>query len=361
MQKTIPDEQVKEIHHKTQGWIAGILFLFGEIEGNHFKGYPLKGDHVGEFFNYFTSELMRNTDNTTRDFLLKTWVFPEFTPLMTEKLTGIKDSDKIIQRLYRKNFFIERLNKSKATYRYHNLFRNFLASESEKMFSEEDLGTLRREAATLLEDNGKTIDQGCIMDNLWPDTDGDRANWSFKSTLKRLRNLLGNKESLLIHEGRISLNDKYFWIDLWVLENLIAGAEKESRERNFERVAGISERIFALYKGDFLKGDLDISLIIRKRELLKLQLIHIVEDIGSHCERAEDFRKAVRWYEKGLELDGISEYFYQRLMLYHRNLGNRSKAAELYKRCMEALETATGLAPSTVTKAIYKSIVNHKH
>ncbi len=863
MQKSFPSVQLKEIHRKTQGWIAGVLLLLGEIKENHFKNYSLKGYRFKEFFNYFTSELMRNTDNTTRHFLLKTWVFPEFTPLMAEKLTGIKDSDKIIQRLHRKNFFIECLSQSKATYRYHNLFRDFLASESGKMLSEEDLGSLRRKAAILLEDEGRIedaaalyiisgmwenlsqlilnnakafIDQGSnstvpewldrfppevlynnpclsywkgicrifynphdarqsleeayrafykkkdlagrlltwaaivdsyifeckdfkvldfwleeikdmdrdglislpaeidmqvtgstlaallyrrpdsdllpfiaqkagdlvykcrditpkitlsarlilyylrigdiasaeilvnylkpeikkglprpipfilwkimesvyyrlkaepdnarraageglktgkkagirifdflllaqaayamlsagrpdeteeilkmaeaaldksrlndlaryyylmaclsgskdnlplaakyaeealdlaqgtgallpiavsligssyilfkrgnmkkaikylnraediatgmrsdyliyechclnacfsykqgdtskgkeylkraftighnsgyvnlswwtpsvmaflcekaleagieteyaaylvkkrgllpqnplncterwpwtikvyslggfqvfrdgaplpdsgkarkksldllkiiisvggrdveqdhIMDNLWPDTDGDRANWSFKTTLKRLRSLLGNKESLVIHEGRISLNDKYFRIDLWVLEDLIAGAEKKSRERNFESATGIAEKIFDLYKGDFLEGEADILPIIRKRERLKSKLIHIVEDIGSHCERAEDFQKAVRWYEKGLELDGISEYFYQRLMLCHSNIGNRSKAADLYKRCREALEIETGLAPSAGTRALYQSIVN---
>jgi len=204
---------------------------------------------------------------------------------------------------------------------------------------------------------GRDVDQDRIMDSLWPDTDGDRANWSFKTTLKRLRALLGNKESLVIHEGRISLNDKYFWIDLWVLEDLIAGAEKKSRERNFEGLTGIAEKIFDLYKGDFLEGETNILPIIRKRERLKSKLIHIVEEIGSHCERAEDFREAVRWYEKGLELDGISEYFYQRLMLCHSNLGNRSKAADLYKRCREALKTETGLAPSAGTEAVYRSIV----
>ncbi|GBE33487.1 HTH-type transcriptional regulator MalT [bacterium BMS3Bbin05] len=862
MQKSFPTAQLKEIHRKTQGWISGILLLLGEIKANHLKNYSLKGYRFKEFFNYFTSELMRNTDSTTRDFLLKTWIFPEFTPLMAKKLTGIKDSDKIIQKLHRKNFFIERLSQSKATYRYHNLFRDFLASESEKMLSEEDLSSLRHKAAILLEDEGKIedvaalyirsgmwenlsqlvlnnadaflgqgrssavqewldrfphevlynnpwlsywngicrifdsphdarqslkeayqafykkkdlagrlltwasivdsyifeckdlkaldfwleeingldreslrslpaeidmrvtgsmlvaflyrspdsdilpfiaqkagdlvykcpdinpkitlsarlilyyfwigniasaeilvkylkpeikkglprptpfilwkimesvyyrlkaepdnarraageglktgrkagiltfdflllaqtayamlsagrldeteevlvmaetaldksrlndlaryyylmaclssgkdnlplaaryaeealelaqgtgailpielsligssyilfkrgdteravgylnraediatnmrsdyliyschclnacfsykqgnsskgeeylkrafiighnrgyinlnwwtpsimaflcekaleagieteyagdlikkrqllpqnplncterwpwpikvytlggfqlfkagdlflssgkaqkkaldllkivisaggrdVDQGSIMDNLWPDADGDRANWSFKTTLKRLRNLLGNKEALAIHEGRISLNEKYFWIDLWVLEGLIVRVEEELRERNFESVTEIDEKIFNLYKGDFLEGEVDRLPIIRKRESLKLKLIHTVEKIGNHYEKLENFQKAVQWYEKGLELDGISEGFYQRLMLCYSNLGNRSKAAELYTQCKEVLETAIGLAPSAETEAIYQSIV----
>ncbi len=862
MQKSFPSAHLKEIHRKTQGWISGILLLIGEIKENHLKNYSLKGYRFKEFSNYFTNELMKNTDSTTRDLLLKTWVFPEFTASMAKKLTGIKDSDRIIQKLHRKNFFIECLSQSKSTYRYHNLFRDFLASESEKMLSEEDLCDLRRKAAILLEDEGKiedaaalyirsgmwenlsqlvlnnaeafpgqginstvpewlnrvpsevlynnpclsywkgicrifynphdarksleeayktfskkkdiagrlltlaaivdsyifeskdfkaldfwleeiknmggdsltslpaeinmqvtgsalvaflhrspdsdilpfiaqkagdlvyqcpdinpkitlsarlllyyfwvgdiasaeilvnylkpeikkglpsptpfilwkimesvyfrlkaepdnarraaeeglktsrkagirifdflllaqsayamlsagrldeteeilvmaeaaldksrvndlaryyyleaclsrckdnlplaakyaeealylaqgagaippialsligssyilfkrgyteraieylekaediasrvrsdyliyschclnacisykqgehskgkeylkraftigrssgyinlswwtpsvmaflcekaleagieteyatylvkkrgllpqtplncterwpwpikvytlgefqvfrddnlfisagkahkksldllkiiissggrNVDQDRIMDNIWPDTDGDKANWSFKTTLKRLRTLLGNKEALVLHEGRISLNDKYFWIDLWVLEDLIARAEKKSRERNFESVTEIAEKTFDLYKGDFLEDETNILPIIRRRERLKSKLIHIVEEIGSHCERSEDFQKAVRWYEKGLELDGISEYFYQRLMLCHCNLGNRSKAADLYKKCKEALETETGLVPSIGTKAIYQSII----
>ncbi|HDH06111.1 MAG TPA: hypothetical protein ENH01_10465 [Nitrospirae bacterium] len=865
MQKSFPTARLKEIHRKTQGWISGILLLLGEIKGSHLKNYSLKGYRFKEFFDYFTSELMRNTDSATRRFLLNTWVFPEFTPLMAEKLTGIKDSDKIIQELHRKNCFIELLNQSRPTYRYHNLFRDFLASESGKTLSEEELEALCYKAAVLLEDEGRIddaaalytrsgmwenlsqlvlnhagafLDQGrrrtvqewldrfphkfiynnprlsywngmcrifyspndarqlleeayhafyrekdmewrlltwaaivdsyifefkefkaldfwleeingldrdrlkslpaeidvrvtgsmlvaflyrnpdsdilpfiarkagdmvykcpdiyrkitlstrlilyysctgdiasaeilvnylkpeikkgltrpasiilwkmvesvyyrlkaepenaqrsagegletgrkagihifdflllaqiayamlsagrldeterilkkaeaalnksrlndlaryyylmaclysrkdnlplaakyaeealdlaensgityqiglnligsshilfktgdmkkaveylsraegiaagmrsdyllyechcinawfsykrrnyskgnehlkkaftlghnkgyinlnwwaspsvkaflcekafeagieteyaaylvkkrhllpqnplnctghwpwpvkvytlggfrvfrngailldsgkaqkkaldllkfiisaggrdvdhdLIMDNLWPNADGDRANWSFRTTLKRLRNLLGNKEALVIHEGRISLDDKYFWIDLWVLENLIAGEVEEARKRNFKGVTEIGEKILDLYKGDFLEGEADGLLpIIRKRARLKLKLIHIVEEIGNHYENSENFHKAVLWYEKGLELDEISEGFYQRLMLCYSNLGNRSKAVELYRQCKEVLETATGLAPSAETRVVYQSIVS---
>ncbi|VAX29426.1 hypothetical protein MNBD_NITROSPIRAE03-883, partial [hydrothermal vent metagenome] len=168
-QKSFPTARLKEIHRKTQGWISGILLLLGEIKGNHLKNYSLKGYRFKEFFDYFTSELMRNTDNTTRHFLLNTWVFPEFTPLMAEKLTGIKDSDKIIQELHRKNCFIELLNQSRPTYRYHNLFRDFLASESEKTLSKEDLGALCCKAAILLEDEGRIDDVAAlyIRSGMW--------------------------------------------------------------------------------------------------------------------------------------------------------------------------------------------------
>ena len=67
-----------------------------------------------------------------------------------------------------------------------------------------DSGKAQKKALDLLKfiisAGGRDVDHDLIMDNLWPNADGDRANWSFRTTLKRLRNLLGNKEALVIHE-----------------------------------------------------------------------------------------------------------------------------------------------------------------
>jgi LuxR family maltose regulon positive regulatory protein len=51
---------------------------------------------------------------------------------------------------------------------------------------------------------------------LWPDADGDTAAASFKVSLHRLRKLLGRDDAVLLHDGKVSLNERMCWLDVWI-------------------------------------------------------------------------------------------------------------------------------------------------
>ncbi|HYA42366.1 MAG TPA: bacterial transcriptional activator domain-containing protein, partial [Syntrophobacteraceae bacterium] len=54
---------------------------------------------------------------------------------------------------------------------------------------------------------------------------------------------------------------------------------------------------------------------------------------------------------RDLNIDDLSEEFYQRLMICHQRLGRHTNVLEVYNRCKKLLSLNMGIEPSEKTKA----------
>jgi LuxR family maltose regulon positive regulatory protein len=54
-----------------------------------------------------------------------------------------------------------------------------------------------------------------LADMLWPEAEGDFASSKFKTTLGRLRKLLGRHDYVVVEKGLVSVNGEYCWTDVW--------------------------------------------------------------------------------------------------------------------------------------------------
>jgi LuxR family maltose regulon positive regulatory protein len=79
---------------------------------------------------------------------------------------------------------------------------------------------------------GESVPQDQLADLLWPETEGDLAISNMKTTINRLRRLLGQHEFLVVREGTLSLNRDYCWTDLWRFEELARDIETATRFGN---------------------------------------------------------------------------------------------------------------------------------
>ncbi|MDP1690911.1 MAG: hypothetical protein Q8L49_02945 [Burkholderiaceae bacterium] len=52
-----------------------------------------------------------------------------------------------------------------------------------------------------------------LVDALWPQSEGDRANDAFEVALRRLRKLLGNADALRLSGGELALDARWVWVD----------------------------------------------------------------------------------------------------------------------------------------------------
>ena len=89
--------------------------------------------------------------------------------------------------------------------------------------------------------------QNQISDALWPDAEGDDARHSLKTTVHRLRKLLGNEQVISVDAGKLSLNPQYCWTDVWAFDRLLepdGGSGVDGVE-----VTEKMERALQLYKG----------------------------------------------------------------------------------------------------------------
>ncbi|HEV8306268.1 MAG TPA: BTAD domain-containing putative transcriptional regulator [Methylomirabilota bacterium] len=156
---------------------------------------------------------------------------------------------------------------------------------------------------------GRGVHEPQLAEALWPDAEGDAAHQAFATTLHRLRRLVGQDDTVALREGRVSLDSRRCWVDVWAFEALLDQADAE-KAGNAARARTLGERALALYRGPFLGPD-SPAWAVAARERLRRRFLRGVGRLGRHSEDAGEWRPAIEWYEKGLEVDELAEEFYQ--------------------------------------------------
>jgi ATP/maltotriose-dependent transcriptional regulator MalT/DNA-binding SARP family transcriptional activator len=204
---------------------------------------------------------------------------------------------------------------------------------------------------------GREVREDQIEDALWPEADGDAAHRSFKTNLHRLRQLLGHEEALHLKEGRLTLDSRYCWADVWAFEGLLGEAEAHWKDNQIDRAVKLMEKAIGTYKGPFLRREVEQPWITSMSERLKSKFLGSVMRLGNYWQQVERWEKAVECYQKGLEIDDLAEEFYQGLMTCYHHLGQQTKALSIYNHCKKVLSATLGINPSPKTEAIRRSLL----
>ena len=213
---------------------------------------------------------------------------------------------------------------------------------------------------------GREVPEDIIEDILWPEAEGDAAHSAFTTTLFRLRQLLGIEQAIQFHESKVYLDPRYCWLDVWAFERIMGnvdtawrtgrdrdGAAERSREK--EQIAKLTEKAIEMYTGPFLSGDHE-PWMVSIRERLRNKFLRNVRRLGLYWEQFGELDKAVECYQKGLEVDDLTEEFYQCLMKCYQQMGKRAEALAVYKRCYQILSSVLGIEPSPETEAIKRAL-----
>ncbi len=208
----------------------------------------------------------------------------------------------------------------------------------------------------LIAQGGREVSEDTLTAALWPDTEGDTARQAFDTTLHRLRRLLGNDRAIVLHDRRLSLDNRLCWVDTWAFERLLSETEtllaNPSADPNGAALANIGERVQSLYHGAFLGKESGASWSISLRERLRSRYLRHVVSVGARWQQLGRWNRAIDCYRKGLEVDDLAEQLYQNLMLCHQQLDQRSEALSVYRRCRFVLSVVLGIAPSPATETL---------
>jgi two-component SAPR family response regulator len=199
------------------------------------------------------------------------------------------------------------------------------------------------------------VSENLVADCLWPDANGDAAHSAFTTTLSRLRRLLGVEGAVRFQEGKVSLDPRYCWVDSLAFQRILAKLDKSEIPD-----ALLLEKAVALYRGHFLPADEGLFWTISYRERLRSRFSSLITRAGGLLENSGQWERAIELYQKGLDIDDISEEFYQRLMICHQRLGRHTSVLEVYKRCKKLLSLNMRIEPSEKTKAIFRSITGSR-
>ncbi len=207
---------------------------------------------------------------------------------------------------------------------------------------------------------GREVPEEQLGEILWPDADGDLADQSLSSNLKRLRKRLGEDRSVLLRDGRLTLNNRYCWVDAWAFERILGqaggGRKPASPVPDGREIARIAEQAIALYRGAFLSGEMFCPDIDTYRERLRSKFLRTILLAGRHWEQSGEWETAVDCYQKGLEIDPLSEGICRSLISCHVRMGRPAEAHAVYHRFRKTLSGVMGVSPSPDLEALLETV-----
>jgi two-component SAPR family response regulator len=207
---------------------------------------------------------------------------------------------------------------------------------------------------------GRDISSSSVASALWPDADGDNAQRSFDTTLYRLRKMLGDDRVLILRDGKVSLDERYCWVDVWSLDRLFGYIQRirngDTTGRDAYQLDQLMQRVFSLYQDHFLAKEDAASWSVSLRERLRSKFIYNLLDLGRYWELHGLWDKAIKCYQKGLEVDDLIEVFYRRLMLCYLETRHISEGMAVYRHCRQILSVVLGLQPEPETETMYLSL-----
>ncbi|WP_420265673.1 BTAD domain-containing putative transcriptional regulator [Candidatus Magnetominusculus dajiuhuensis] len=192
----VPDDIIRQLHKKMDGWAAGLTLA---IERGDLASFITHFESTGvneTIFDYFASEILENTEPIERECLLKTAYLREFSIPMAERLTGCGQTHRILSKKYRQYFITKKLTDSGVMFQYHDLFHDFLLTRAKAHFTREREAEIARRAVDILEENGhfEAAAQLCI------DT----------SDIEKLSSIMLKHTAPMIAQGRGAILKKWF-------------------------------------------------------------------------------------------------------------------------------------------------------
>jgi len=159
---------------------------------------------------------------------------------------------------------------------------------------------------------GERVSEERVTEALWPRIDGDSAHRSFTSTLHRLRKLLGEDRAVVLHDGKVTLDRRFFWIDAWAFDELAAQVEAAFAHArpavDADRAGDWAARLLDLYRGPFLGAEREAAWQLERRERMRSRFVRAIGRLGRWWEQAGKPERAAELYEKSFENDSLARF-----------------------------------------------------
>ena len=201
---------------------------------------------------------------------------------------------------------------------------------------------------------GRGVAPSQVCECMWPDSEGDLGVRNLTVTLHRLRHLLRAHAAVLQHGGKLTLNERVCWVDVWSFERSVNDGLRRLDEPAGGDAAELDlHEALSLYCGHFLSRESEESWMLTPRLRLKTKFERLVAALSKHLESRERFTDAVDLCLQALERDPLNELIYRRLMSCYLKTGELASVLRTYMRCREALASEFSSPPSIETESIY--------
>ena len=190
---------------------------------------------------------------------------------------------------------------------------------------------------------------------LWPDSSESQARSNLRNLLHTLRRILPDVDSWLAADLQTLQwrPDASFTLDVADFEAAVAAAKATNSTSEHQHWL---ETALSLYRGDLLPGNYDDWLIPMREELFRIYL-ESLDQLVQLLEQAGDYRTAIRYSQRILQLDPLDEAATVQLMRLHAMSGDRAGVRRVYQTCVAALQRELDVEPAAATQDAYQQLL----
>jgi len=148
----IPVDQAETLAREAEGWITGILLTTHSMWKGLFASLIEARGTGSKIYDYLANEVYNIQTPDVQDFLRRTAILDEMTPSLCNRLLSRRDGRAMLALLEERNLFVSHVERDgDPSYRYHNLFQQFLKAKTDEAGDGQEL---HARAAALLEADG---------------------------------------------------------------------------------------------------------------------------------------------------------------------------------------------------------------
>lgn len=257
-EQPLDESVILQLHEQAGGWAAGLRLMLEYVGRNGSSRALLAAPSPQAVFDYFATEVFGRASKWDQGILLRLGVLPWMSEYLAEQLSGDAGAGRLLESLYRRRLFTDRREPQSGasslspaggirigyTYQFHALFRAFLKHRARQRYGAEELRSIARQAAQLLESCGAIDDAVPLL------LEAEEWGASVSFVLKAAPALISEGRRTLLLEWIHRLPDQIRDTDRWLL--YWAGAAQIGVEPAYARRALEGAYALAITASDVL-------------------------------------------------------------------------------------------------------------
>ncbi|TMD57718.1 MAG: 6-hydroxy-D-nicotine oxidase, partial [Chloroflexi bacterium] len=195
----------------------------------------------------------------------------------------------------------------------------------------------------------------------WPETTEAQARNNLRQLLHQLRQALPAMEQFLSSDTHMLHWHPVtpFHLDVAAFEKTLTLADAATQRNDQHSLQAALEQADSLYRGELLPGCYD-EWILPERDRLRQRHLQVLEQLLRLFEVQGDNVTAIRYAQRLIALDPLSENLYRRLMRLFALNNDRASALHVYHTCVTTLQRELGVDPDTATREAYERLMQHE-
>jgi len=150
-----------------------------------------------------------------------------------------------------------------------------------------------------------------------------------------------------------------FHLDVAEFEQTLTLADAATRRHDQHALQAALEQADSLYRGELLPGCYD-EWVLPERERLRQRHLQALEQLLRLFEVQGDTVTAIRYAQRLIGLDPLSEDLYRRLMRLFALNNDRASALHVYHTCVTTLQREMGVDPDPATREAYERLMQQE-